>query len=121
MSDAPSRGELILYRTGDGREAIRLRVVDGTVWLTQAEVAVLFDTTRQNVSLHLKNVFETGELLQDSVKASLTTAADGKALALDTVSVAGVENGRSPTCKDHLQAQTEARRYCQHDRAEVEA
>ena len=37
MSDAPSRGELILYRTEDGREAIRLRVVDGTVWLTQAE------------------------------------------------------------------------------------
>ena len=34
MSDAPSRGELILYRTEDGREAIRLRVVDGTVWLT---------------------------------------------------------------------------------------
>jgi hypothetical protein len=80
MSDAPSRGELILYRTEDGREAIRLRVVDGTVWLTQAEIAALFDTTKQNVSLHLRNVFETSELLRDSVvKESLTTAADGKA------------------------------------------
>ena len=77
MSNDPSRGELILYRTEDGREAIRLRVVDGTVWLTQAEIAVLFDTTPQNVTQHLKNVFETRELLRDSVvKESLTTTAD---------------------------------------------
>jgi hypothetical protein len=50
MSDAPSHGELIRYRTEDGRDTIRLRVVDGTVWLTQAEIAALFDTTKQNVS-----------------------------------------------------------------------
>lgn len=82
MSDAPSRGELILYRTEDGREAIRLRVVDGTVWLTQAEIAALFDTTKQNVSLHLKNIFDTSELPRSSVvKESMTTAADGKAYA----------------------------------------
>jgi hypothetical protein len=80
MSAVPSRGELILYRTEDGREAIRLRVVDGTVWLTQAEIAALFDTSKQNVSLHLKNIFETSELSRGSVvKESLTTAADGKA------------------------------------------
>jgi hypothetical protein len=122
MSDAPSRGELILYRTEDGREAIRLRVVDGTVWLTQAEIAALLDTTPQNVSLHLKNVFETSELLRDSVvRESLTTAAGGKALALDTASVASVENGRLRTCKDHLQFQTQAPRYCRHDRAEAGA
>jgi hypothetical protein len=82
MSDVPSRGELILYRTEDGRDTIRLRVVDGTVWLTQAEIAGLFDTTKQNVSLHLKNVFDDSELPRDSVvKESLTTAADGKAYA----------------------------------------
>lgn len=82
MSDVPSRGELILYRTEDGRDVIRLRVVDGTVWLTQADIAELFDTTKQNVSLHLKNVFEDGELHRGSVvKESLTTAADGKAYA----------------------------------------
>lgn len=80
MSDVPSRGELILYRTEDGRDTIRLRVVDGTVWLTQGEIAGLFDTSKQNVSLHLKNIFDDGELLRDSVvKDSLTTAADGKA------------------------------------------
>lgn len=40
MSDVPSRGELILFRAEDGREAIRLRVVDGTVWLTEVEVGL---------------------------------------------------------------------------------
>ncbi|WP_454642192.1 virulence RhuM family protein [Bradyrhizobium liaoningense] len=80
MSDVPSRGELILYRTEDGRDTIRLRVVDGTVWLTQTEIGALFDTTKQNVSLHLKNIFQDSELLQNSVvKESLTTATDGKA------------------------------------------
>jgi hypothetical protein len=39
MTGGATRGELILYRTEDGRAAIRLRVVDGTVWLTQAEIA----------------------------------------------------------------------------------
>ena len=50
-----------------------------TVWLTQLEMAELFDATKQNISLHLKNLFEDGELHSDSVvKESLTTAADGK-------------------------------------------
>jgi len=76
------KGELILYRTEDGQASIQLRAVDGTVWLTQAEIAALFDTTKQNVSLHLKNVVADGELVSDAVvKESLTTAADGKAYA----------------------------------------
>ncbi|NEV77806.1 virulence RhuM family protein [Rhodopseudomonas sp. BR0C11] len=80
MSAGSSRGELVLYRTEDGRDVIQLRVVDGTVWLTQAEIAALFDTSKQNVSLHLKNIFDDKELLRSSVvKESLTTAADGKA------------------------------------------
>jgi hypothetical protein len=62
MSDGPYRGELILYRTDDGREAIGLRLVDGTVWLTQAEIAALFDTTPQNVTQHLGTIFGDGEL-----------------------------------------------------------
>ncbi len=71
---------LILYTTEDGRNQIQLRAKDQTVWLTQLEMAELFDATKQNISLHLKNLFEDGELLQDSVvKESLTTAADGKA------------------------------------------
>lgn len=71
--------DLILYTTEDGRSQIKLRAHDQTVWLTQLEMAELFDATKQNVSLHLKNIFEDGELDADSVvKESLTTAADGK-------------------------------------------
>src|SRR5690606_12078631 len=72
--------ELILYTTEDGRTQIKLRAQEQTVWLTQLEMADLFDATKQNVSLHLKNIFEDGELVGTSVvKESLTTAADGKA------------------------------------------
>lgn len=74
-----SSGEVILYQTEDGQANISLRAIDGTVWLTQAEIADLFDTTKQNVSLHLKNIFEDKELEEVSVvKESLTTANDGK-------------------------------------------
>lgn len=71
--------DLILYTTDDGRSQIKLRADQQTVWLTQLEMAELFDTTKQNISLHLKNIFEDRELDEDSVvKDSLTTAADGK-------------------------------------------
>jgi hypothetical protein len=71
---------IVLYTTEDGRSQIKLRAQEQTVWLTQLEMAELFDATKQNISLHLKNVFEDGELEEDSVvKESLTTAADGKA------------------------------------------
>lgn len=70
---------LILYTTEDGRSQIKLRAQEQTVWLTQLEMAELFDATKQNISLHLKNVFEDGELDAGSVvKESLTTATDGK-------------------------------------------
>ena len=71
--------ELILYTTEDGRSQIKLRADQQTVWLTQLEMAELFDATKQNISLHLKNVFQDGELDPAAVvKESLTTAADGK-------------------------------------------
>ncbi len=72
--------DLILYTTDDGRSQIKLRALDQTVWLTQLEMAELFDATKQNISLHLKNLFEDAELEEHAVvKDSLTTAADGKA------------------------------------------
>ncbi len=75
-------GEIILYQTEDGAAQINLRAIDGTVWLTQAEMAALFDTSKQNVSLHLRNIFEDGELANDSVvKESLIPASDGKSYA----------------------------------------
>jgi len=71
--------ELILYQSEDGRAEVQLRETEGSVWLTQLELAKLFDTTKQNISLHIKNILEEGELLEDSVvKDSLTTATDGK-------------------------------------------
>ncbi|MBX9861153.1 MAG: virulence RhuM family protein [Hyphomicrobium sp.] len=72
-------GELVIYKTEDGRDQIHLRLEHGSVWLTQAEIAGLFETTKQNVSLHLKAIFAEEELAEGAVvKESLTTAADGK-------------------------------------------
>lgn len=77
--DGKGEGEVVIYRTDDGADELQLRLVDGTVWLTQAEIATLFDTTKQNVSLHLKSVFADEELSEGAVvKQSLTTASDGK-------------------------------------------
>jgi len=73
------RSEIILYQTEDGQSRIQVRLEGGTVWLTQVFIAELFQTTKQNISLHLKNLFVEGELREDSVvKEYLTTAADGK-------------------------------------------
>ncbi|MFF7059051.1 virulence RhuM family protein [Achromobacter spanius] len=71
--------ELVLYTTQDGDAQFFLRAENGTVWLTQLELAELFQTTKQNISLHVRNVLAEGELQEDSVvKQDLTTAADGK-------------------------------------------
>jgi hypothetical protein len=71
--------ELILYTSDDGQTQLHLRAESGSVWLSQLEIADLFQTSKQNVSLHAKNIFADGELRQDSVvKESLTTASDGK-------------------------------------------
>lgn len=66
MSDRTQTGELILYQTEDGHAQVNLRAVDGTVWLTQSEIAVLFASTPQNMTLHIKTVYEDGELVPDS-------------------------------------------------------
>lgn len=58
--------ELILYTTDDGRSQIKLRAKDETVWLSQREMAELFDVSTDNVGLHLKNIFEDGELSREA-------------------------------------------------------
>lgn len=71
--------DLILYTTEDGRSQIQLRTKNQTVWLTQREMAQLFDVSTDNVGLHLKNIFADGELEASSViEESSVTAADGK-------------------------------------------
>jgi hypothetical protein len=70
---------LIIYRTEDGQAEVLLRTMDGSVWLSQGEMAELFATTKQNISLHIKNILKEGELPEASVvKEYLTTAEDGK-------------------------------------------
>lgn len=69
---------LILYTTDDGKSQIQLRADLGTVWLTQLEMAELFDATKQNISLHLKNIIEDGELdAPATIKESLTVQTEG--------------------------------------------
>lgn len=78
MSDR--HGELILYRTDDGRTDVHLRAEDGTVWLSQAELADLFETTPQNITQHIRAVYEDAEL------------------------------DEAATCKDYLQVRREGKR-----------
>ncbi|MCC4607535.1 virulence RhuM family protein [Xanthomonas campestris pv. zinniae] len=74
-----SHGELVLYATDDGAARFYLRAENGSVWLSQLELAELFQTTKQNISLHVKNVISDNELAESTVvKEDLTTAADGK-------------------------------------------
>jgi len=81
MSDEPlPQSEIILYQTEDGRTRIQCRFENETLWLTQAQIAELFETTPQNVTLHLKGIFAEGELLE------------------------------AATCKDYLQVRTEGGR-----------
>ena len=78
-TNPPSKGQFLVYPSEDGRVKIEVRLENGTVWLTQQHMADLFQTSKQNVGQHLKNIFEEGELAEDSVvKNFFTTAADGK-------------------------------------------
>lgn len=78
--------EILFYQTEDGRNRIEVRLEDETVWLTQATMAELFQTTPQNITLHLKNIYQEGEL------------------------------DEAATCKDFLQVQTEGPRQVQRSR-----
>lgn len=70
---------LIIYNTVDGKTSVSLLAKDGTAWMNQNQLAELFATTKQNISLHIQNILEEGELDENSVvKDYLTTANDGK-------------------------------------------
>ena len=56
------KNNFIIYTTDDGQVDIEVRLEDENVWLTQNSMAELFDTTKQNISLHIKNIFEEKEL-----------------------------------------------------------
>ena len=91
MSEQP-KGEIVLYER-DGEPAIEVRLDENTVWLTQAQLADLFQTTPQNITMHLRSIYEDGELSEAS------------------------------TCKDYLQVREEGsrqvRRWLQHYNLDV--
>jgi len=73
------KGEIIIYQPDDKSTQLEVRIEEETVWLTQTQMAELFQTTRNNITLHISNIFKELELEQVSVsKESLLTAQDGK-------------------------------------------
>jgi hypothetical protein len=79
VPEESAKGELLVYQTEDGTVKLEVRLENETIWLTQQMMAELFQTTKQNIGQHLRNIFEEGELEPHSVvKKFFTTATDGK-------------------------------------------
>lgn len=73
------KGEIIIYQAADGMPCIEVKVQDETVWLTQRQLVELYQTSKSNISEHIKHIFEEGELEESAVVRKFrTTAADGK-------------------------------------------
>ncbi len=74
-----NKQNIIIYKTSDGKASVALYAKDGNVWMNQNQLAELFATSKQNISLHINNILKEGELDENSVvKDYLTTASDGK-------------------------------------------
>ena len=72
------QGEFLIYQTEDGHTRVQVRFERDTVWLSQRDMSELFQTTKQNVSLHIQNVFDEGELVREgTVKEYLTVQTEG--------------------------------------------
>ncbi len=79
LPTAQNTGDLLFYQTEDGLTRVEVRLKDGTLWLNQAQMVELFQTTKQNISLHIKNIFAENELqLGSTVKEYLTVQTEGK-------------------------------------------
>jgi hypothetical protein len=80
MSDEfPAKGEFLVYRTEDGRVKLEVRLEHETIWLTQQMMADLFQTTKQNISRHIRNIIDERELNQEAtVKDFLTVRQEGQ-------------------------------------------
>lgn len=79
-----NKGEIIIYQTDDGSTKINVKMHQETVWLSLDQMAELFQRDKSTISRHIKNIFEEGELIQNSVVANYaTTASDGKTYQVD--------------------------------------
>ena len=73
------QNKVIIYAASDGQTKIDVKLEDETLWLTQAQMCELYQTSKSNISEHIRHIFEEGELQEDSVVRKFrTTAADGK-------------------------------------------
>ena len=71
--------EIIIYNTDDGKADVKLYSKDGVIWMNQQQMALLFDTSKPNISMHIANILQDNELEENSVvKDYLATASDGK-------------------------------------------
>ena len=79
LDNNKTENNIVIYQTQDGQTKIDVKIENDSVWLTQKQIAELLQTTKQNVSSHIQNIFKEQELSEVSVvKDSLTTASDGK-------------------------------------------
>ena len=79
MNSSAKKAEIIIYQSEDNSTMLDVRIEEETVWLTQAQMVELFQATKQNISLHINNIFKEGELMPDAtVKEYLTVQTEGK-------------------------------------------
>ena len=79
ISKLEKQDQIIIYKAKDGQVTLEVNLQEETVWLNQAQMVELFEKTKQNISLHIRNIFKESELVENSVvKEYLTTASDGK-------------------------------------------
>ena len=77
--EKPNTGEILIYQTEDGLTKIQVNMQDETVWLSQAQLVDLYQSSKANISEHISNIFKEGELEEISVvRVFRTTALDGK-------------------------------------------
>ena len=79
MESIKSKGEIVIYQNKDNHISLNVRLEDENVWLTQADLGELYQSSKSNISEHIKHIFEEGELNENSVVRKFrTTASDGK-------------------------------------------
>jgi hypothetical protein len=84
MPEALTMSEIIIYEDADGQSEVQVRLDGETVWLSQDQMAFLFERERSVITKHLRNIFKEGELAPDSVRANFAhTATDGKTYQIE--------------------------------------
>ena len=75
----PTTGEILVYQADNGKVKLEVRLQDESVWLTQQLIAELFQTTIPNISMHIRNIYEEGELTPEAtIKKFLTVRREGR-------------------------------------------